>query len=81
MQSSGSLQLPIAVPCSYKELMYEAADHGLLQGQWDKQKVNGHVVGNLFDAWKEKMPDIWIANSGSVPVAYGDEHRRSESAT
>uniref|UniRef100_A0A7S4FQQ0 Uncharacterized protein n=1 Tax=Eutreptiella gymnastica TaxID=73025 RepID=A0A7S4FQQ0_9EUGL len=62
---------------SYKELMYEAADHGLLQGQWDKQKVNGHVVGNLFDAWKEKMPDIWIANSGAhtfhIPDADIDE--------
>lgn len=49
---------------SYKELMFEAADVGLVEGAWPRQRVNGQVVGNLFEAWSGRMPDVWIANSG-----------------
>eukprot|EP00667_Euglena_gracilis_P012670 EG_transcript_13028 len=50
---------------SYKELMFEAADVGLVEGAWPRQRVNGQVVGNLFEAWSGRMPDVWIANSGA----------------
>eukprot|EP01006_Ploeotia_vitrea_P057807 TRINITY_DN68293_c0_g1_i1.p1 TRINITY_DN68293_c0_g1~~TRINITY_DN68293_c0_g1_i1.p1 ORF type:complete len:436 (+),score=34.55 TRINITY_DN68293_c0_g1_i1:36-1310(+) len=50
---------------SYKELIHEAADMGLMYGNWTKRRYHGHVVGNLFAELADgNLPDVLIANSG-----------------
>ena len=50
---------------SYKEWMYEPADLALLQGKWPKKRRTGETVGNLFEGFAHRKPDILIANSGA----------------
>uniref|UniRef100_A0A7S4GJE5 Uncharacterized protein n=1 Tax=Eutreptiella gymnastica TaxID=73025 RepID=A0A7S4GJE5_9EUGL len=50
---------------SYKELMYEDSDVGAMDGEWPEIKSGQPTGKNLYQAFKEGLPDMWIGNAGA----------------
>eukprot|EP01012_Entosiphon_sulcatum_P013483 TRINITY_DN1871_c0_g1_i1.p1 TRINITY_DN1871_c0_g1~~TRINITY_DN1871_c0_g1_i1.p1 ORF type:complete len:403 (+),score=50.72 TRINITY_DN1871_c0_g1_i1:50-1258(+) len=49
---------------SYKEYIFDDTDVALLKGQWP-EVIRGKPTGrNLYKAFSEGLPDMWITNSG-----------------
>eukprot|EP00667_Euglena_gracilis_P012482 EG_transcript_12823 len=50
---------------SYKELMFEPTDPAAVEGFWPEVKAGRATGGNLFEAFRSRLPDIWIGNAGA----------------